>query len=101
MNIHVPSNISLLLIGDGEDEMHAIQGRIERSEAGHNFVCADSICIPLDPEWLGRAKLVTEDLQSIFGEASQYFIPLAVGPMPDGIDPLTYLKTGLNLGVAP
>jgi hypothetical protein len=48
MNIKVPSNISLLLIGDAEGEMHAVQGRIERSEAGHNFVGADGVCIPLD-----------------------------------------------------
>ena len=101
MQIEVPGFISLLLIGDGDDEAYAIHGRIESGPEGNEFVRNDGVRIPLEPEWLERAKPISDDLRSIFGDGSQCFIPLSVGSLPDGTDVSTFIPTGLNLGVAP
>ena len=102
MEIQVPGFISLLLIGDGEGEVYAIHGRIELSSHGHQFLGNSGARIPLESEWLERAKPVSQELRGIFGEASQCFIPLSVGSLPEGADVSNYVPTGLNLdSIAP
>ena len=101
MEIHVPGFVSLLLVGDGEGEVYAIHGRIELSSHGHQFLGNTGARIPLDEEWLERAKPISQELRSIFGEASQCFIPLSVGSLPDDTDVSGLVPTGLNLGNAP
>jgi hypothetical protein len=101
MEIKVPGFISLLLIGDDEGEVHAIHGRIELSSDGHLFLGNSGARIPLEPEWLERAKPISQELRSIFGEASQCFIPLSVCSLPEGADVSSLVPTGLNLGTAP
>jgi len=100
MDIQVPGFISLLLIGDGENELYAIHGRIETSPHGHQFLGNAGARVPLEPEWLERARPISQELRSIFGEASQCFIPLSVGSLPDDADVSGLVPTGLNLGNA-
>jgi hypothetical protein len=101
MEIQVPGFISLLLIGDGENEVYAIHGRIEACPHGHQFLGNTGARIPLEPEWLKRARPISQELRGIFGEASQCFIPLAVGSLPAGADVSGLIPTGLNLGSTP
>lgn len=98
MIIEVPGFISLLLVGDDEGEVYAIHGRIESECDGHVFLRGDGVRIPMEPEWLERAKPIKDELRGIFGDASQCYIPLSVGLIPDDQDASDYLQTGLNLG---
>jgi hypothetical protein len=101
MEIQVPGFISLLLVGDGEAEVYTIHGCIELSSDGYQFLGNSGARIPLEPEWLERAKPISQELRNIFGEASQCFIPLSVGSLPEGADVSRLVPTGLNLGTAP
>jgi hypothetical protein len=97
MRFDVPSRCSLLLIGQGEDEVYAIQGRLEAEDGGHVFnQHSGGGRVPMEPEWLERAKPVTQDLESIFGAASQFFIPLSVGDLPMDANGNS-LSTGIRL----
>ncbi len=44
--------------------------------------------MPMEPEWLERAKAVTPELRGIFGDASQAYIRLSVGNLPGDFDDL-------------
>jgi hypothetical protein len=83
MTFDLPSRCSLLLLGSTEDEVYAIQGRLEVADAGHVFIQHDGGGrLAMEAAWLERAKPVTPDLESIFGAASPFFIPVAIGDLP-------------------
>ncbi|MEO6075293.1 MAG: hypothetical protein ABIP56_00670, partial [Dokdonella sp.] len=70
MKPRIPGPISLLLTGDSEDDVYAIQGRIEGQGDGVVFFGNKGSTIPLEAEWLERAKPISADLRSIFGDDS-------------------------------
>lgn len=98
MRIEVPGFISSLLVGAGEGEVYAIHGRIEDEGDGYVFMRDDGVRIPMEPEWLERAKPIKEDLRGIFGSASQGYIRLSVGSMPEDADASDCFQTGLKPG---
>lgn len=88
MELSIPGYVSLLLVGPGEGEVYAIQGRIEHSGDGARFVGNKGAIVPMELEWLERAKAVTPELRGIFGDASQAYIRLSVGNLPGDFDDL-------------
>ena len=95
--IKIPARMSLLLVGDGEDEVYASAGELVERDGALVFVRQDGGVLPFEAEWLARAKPVTEDLRSIFGSESEFFVLLSVGNLPDDADPTDYKPTGLKL----
>ena len=100
LNGIVGQPIALLLIcerEEGQDEHWVIHGVVEQNADSYVLRRAESNQpFPLDPAWFERLRPVTDSLRSVFGDA-EHFIPLTVGPLPEGADPAEFIVTGLRL----
>ena len=101
MNIDqlIGKKICLLLmsnIDQGKDDWAVALGEVTIIDGSPHFK-ADYIPTPfaLPDDILDRVKEPTEDIRGIVLDAD-YYLPLSVGPIPEGHKPDAYIRTGLK-----
>ncbi|WP_180970033.1 hypothetical protein [Deinococcus planocerae] len=84
----MPERLTVFLIvdnePDAEDDFYALTGVVEREGEEEVWRGQEGRWLPLDPDWRQRRREVTEDVRDLLGPAD-YFLPVVVRPLPDGL----------------
>ena len=101
MNIDqvIGKSVCLLLMSkddSGEDDWAVLLGEITVKNGSLLFQNSDTPTpFALPDDTLARIQVPTEDIRRIVLDAD-YYLPLSVGPTPEGPEGESYIKTGLK-----
>ena len=91
--------LAIILWGkkDGEEEVSAHTGTMRKTGASYEFYRGEGRpTFNLEPEWLVRIKVVTDELEGTLLNAD-FSLSLTVGPIPEDMDISELLFTGLQI----
>jgi hypothetical protein len=94
----IGKRFSLLLMGetaDGAERCAVLSGTLMQAPSG--LILDRGINTPIDirPEWIERIRPVGADVKDILLGA-EFYLPLSVGPIPEGASMEGYEKIGLK-----
>lgn len=91
--------IALLLMEEdekGEPDWWIVHGTIHQGAPSVFVRSRDGATLPIDDEWLERITPVPLQHAGLFAPAAAY-LPLRLGPLPEGAAAEEYVFTGLQL----
>jgi hypothetical protein len=91
--------IALLLMGvdeKGEPEWWIVHGTIRRDGYLVFVRSRDGATFPMEDEWLERITPVGSEQVDLFAP-SAFYLPLRLGPLPEGTAAEDYVFTGMQL----
>jgi hypothetical protein len=87
----------LMLVGSGKNDVYLLHGRLELAGQAWTFHGKPGQAIPMEYEWITRAKSVPDQLRDVFGPEAQVFIKLSLGDAPN--HDTSFQTTGFNVGI--